>query len=397
MPKRKVAIDIDSLGNRIDNLAVRVFGEADVKLNPRMEARDRRILKNFPTFVGICVFIWIISILYQDDYSLGMLIQLLCLVFCTMFALLGIPCLFLMDEGPLPRSFVVTYGLVGSAIIWIFMAATDQTLFDQAVKGVLEIFGISISGYVLHFVSYIVIFMILTCTTCAVLSVVCAYLRNYVVNVLMAINSRVGTSRRGRAEKFFLVPDIIDITSVELEPRFNQHRIDINCFLSLCVYMMFMGVVISSYVFVNHYFLDAVNWKIMLAIMILLSSFMPCLIIPWQFFRSIGAKVCSAGNRDYYIWNGAKSRLFSSFLALSSFSMMFLLSLYFGHDILTILMNYALYLLPLLVISVMYALMFSNNFSGHLVKSVYVRFYEERMQAQIRSEPRLLPLKDKEE
>ena len=108
MPKRKVAIDIDSLGNRIDNLAVRVFGEADVKLNPRMEARDRRILKNFPTFVGICVFIWIISILYQDDYSLGMLIQLLCLVFCTMFALLGIPCLFLMDEGPLPRSFVVT-------------------------------------------------------------------------------------------------------------------------------------------------------------------------------------------------------------------------------------------------------------------------------------------------
>lgn len=391
MGHRKVGIDPDVIGDRIDHLAVRMFGNDDIRPNPHMEARDRRILRHFPMFLGICVLIWIVAILYQDDFSLGMLIQLLCLVFCTMFALLGMVCFIFMDSGPFPRSFVLTYGLVASALVWIFMAATDQVLYDLAVKSVLNVLGIEVSSTMLHFFSFVAIFFIMTFTTCGVLTVVCAYLRNYVVNVLMSIQGRAGTGRRAKAERFFLVPDIIDISSVELEPRIRSHRFDIDSFLSLSAYTFIFGIVISSYVFVNPYFLDAVDWKISLSIMTLLSSFIPCLIIPWQFFKTIGAKVCSDGNRDYFIWNGAKSRLFSSFLALSSFSMMFLLSLYFGNDVLSILSNYLLYLVPLFLVSIMYALMFSNNYNSHLVSSVYVGFYERKAIQKLERNPPMIP------
>ena len=45
--------------------------------------------------------------------------------------------------------------------------------------------------------------------------------------------------------------------------------------------------------------------------------------------------------------------------------MMFILSLYLGTDVFRIIANYVSFLLPLAMTSVMYALVYTNNFTDH--------------------------------
>lgn len=376
MATRRRRVDNLLLGDKVRRLSRRLFGEDELKVSPKVDSRDQFILKYFPSFILMCIVIWIISLCYQHDYSIAMLIQLLCLVFSTMFALIGIPCFIQMDHGPHSKSMIISLNLIFSLIIWLYMHYTNQLLFDRTVTGVLGALGIGISGMYLNVATFLTTFMLFNFTTVGVMTVMCTYLRRYVVSVLRDMDDHAKKGIRGKAEKFFLVPSIIDVKSVDLEPILFKDKFDYAGFKQLMFYIIILGFIISSYMFVNPYFLDAFDWTIMLAIMLLLSMFVPCLIVPWQLFKSIGAKVCSEGNRDYYLWSGAKNRLFTSFLALSSFMMMFLLSLYFGHDVFSILFNYVAYLLPLIFISCSFAFIYTNNFSINLNKAIFVNFYE---------------------
>lgn len=365
------------LGDKVRRLSHRLFGDDELKVNPKVDSRDRFILKYFPTFILLCIAIWIISLCYQKDYSIAMLIQLLCLVFSTMFSVIGIPCFILMDRGPHSKSAIITMNLIFSLIIWLYMHYTQQLIFDRTVIGVLGALNIGISGMYLNVATFLTTFLLFNFATVGVMTVMCAYLRIYVVQVLRDMDDHAKKGIRGRAEGFFLVPSIIDVKCIDLEPILFKDRFNYAGFKMLMFYIIVLGFIISSYMFVNPYFLDAFNWKMLLAIMLLLSFFVPCLIVPWQLFKSIGAKACSDGNRDYYLWSGAKNRLFTSFLALSSFTMMFLLSLYFGHDIYMIMFNYVAYLLPLIFIACSFSFIYTNNFSINLNKAIFVNFYEK--------------------
>ena len=376
------------LGDKVRGQSHRLFGDDELKVNPKVDSRDRFILKYFPTFILLCMVIWIISLCYQKDYSIAMLIQLLCLVFSTMFSVIGIPCFILMDRGPYSKSLIITMNLVFSMIMWLYMHNTQQLLIDRTVIGVLGALNISISGMYLNVATFLTTFFLFNFATVGVMTVMCAYMRIYVVQVLRDMDDHAKKGIRGKAERFFLIPSIIDVKCIDLEPILFKDRFDHTGFKMLMFYIIVLGFIISSYMFVNPYFLDAFNWKMLLAIMLLLSFFVPCLIVPWQLFKSIGAKACSDGNRDYYLWSGAKNRLFTSFLALSSFTMMFLLSLYFGHDAYAILFNYVAYLLPLIFIACSFAFIYTNNFSINLNKAIFVNFYEKsRCEDKVHSEP----------
>ena len=125
---------------------------------------------------------------------------------------------------------------------------------------------------------------------------------------------------------------------------------------------------------INPLFLDVMSWKTMLSIMLMLSMFVPVLVVPWQLVEDLGAKVRSDAPRDYYLYVGAKKRLFSTFAALGVFMMMFVLSLYFGNDVLDILKNYLYYLIPLVFTSAMYAFIYSNNFHEAMKLTIQARF-----------------------
>ena len=114
----------------------------------------------------------------------------------------------------------------------------------------------------------------------------------------------------------------------------------------------------------------------MLAVTMMLSMFTPALIIPWMIVRSVGAKARSDAPRDYYLWKGARSRLFSTFVALGVFMMMFVLSVYLGNSVTEIIRSYLSFLVPLLATSVVYAAIYVNNFDTNVCESICEKFEE---------------------
>lgn len=118
------------------------------------------------------------------------------------------------------------------------------------------------------------------------------------------------------------------------------------------------------------------GWHTMLAVTMMLSMFTPALILPWFIVRSIGAKVRSDAPRDYYLWIGARKRLFSTFAALGVFMMMFVLSVYLGNSVSEIILTYVSFLVPLFATSVVYGAIYTNNFDSQVCESICENFEE---------------------
>lgn len=364
---------LDSINDRIDHLAEKVSPEMR-SIFMHSERRDLTITRNFPFFILACVVLWIFVIMYLGDYSFPKLLENLCLVFVVMFALIGTLFFRMLNMGTFPRWSLLFGSLIISSIIWWSEVHFENMVYADAVDAVLSVLHMDLSDDMVVVLGFLVLFYITLFTTVGVLSVTSAYLRIYLARVFATMDSHAVDGIRGKAESFFMVPDIIDPKEVVIEPKINVHRFNFRVFLRMFLYTLVLGMMISSYLFINPLFLDVMSWKTMLSIMLMLSMFVPVLVVPWQLVEDLGAKVRSDAPRDYYLYVGAKKRLFSTFAALGVFMMMFVLSLYFGNDVLDILKNYLYYLIPLVFTSAMYAFIYSNNFHEAMKLTIQARF-----------------------
>ncbi len=372
---------VETISDRLDSMAKAVSSEEGEDQQEGLSTHGwKQIVKAFPYFLLACTIGWILVVVYTEAYNIPSAINMLCLVFVYAFALLGIPCILYLEKGPFPLWSVLSVTVGLSIALWYLTDHMGEFIYAEAISNILANLGIVVQGTVKTVVGFVGTVGVMFLTTIGVLSVIVAYLSKYIVNVLLSMNGHAKTGTRAKAEAFFDVPDIIDVESVELKLVDSTHIYNFKSSLNLTIYMIIFGMTISSYLFVNPYFLDVMSANTMLSVMTMLSMFMPALIIPWQIVRDVGAHVKSVAPRDYYLWTGAKNRLFSTFMAMGAFMMMFLLSVYLGNDIFYILKNYILYLVPLVATAVMYSFIYSNNFVESLKHFIYREYYERRDQ-----------------
>lgn len=335
---------------------------------------DHRLTRIFPYFLVVCLAIWVLSLLYLQDFRFSKLIEILCLVFVTCFAIIGVPCTVVMDRGVFSNWVIFAMALVLTGFLWISGMWMGQVYYAEAIQNIMGAVGIhldDVSQFVLGFLGTLAI---LYFTSVGVLSVINAYMRRYMGEVFLSMQRRAGTGMRGKAESFFMVPDIIDVEEVIMEPRGTAHVFDFRTSLGFTSYLFLLGLLISSYVFLNPLLTSVLEWHTMLAVMLMLSMFTPALVLPWQIVRNVGAKVRSSAPRDYYLWTGARKRLFSVFATLGVFMLLFVLSVYLGSSIGTIVRSYVSFLIPLLVTSLMYGAMYANNFDRGTCRTICSRF-----------------------
>lgn len=331
--------------------------------SPRISSGESRIVKGFPYFVVIALLIWLVAVFYLDEFEIPDMLELLCLSFVFCFAILGVPCSMMMSKGLFNGWTVALFATCLSLLLWVFGAIYGDFSFLVAVSDMLGAIGIHLSGLTREVVCFLATLAVVLFTSIGVTSVISSYMRAYMPKVFSSMSDHAKTGVRGKAERFFMVPDIIDVRGVVLDSE-SEHAFDLGRAVSISVYLFVLGLLVSSYLFVNPYFLDVMDWKTMLSITLMLSMFTPALILPWQIVRCVGARVRSDAPRDYYLWEGAKHRLFTTFATLGAFMMMFLLSVYMGNDVERIILNYLSFLVPLLVTSVMYGLLYANNFEN---------------------------------
>lgn len=375
----------EKLDSMVGSLSERIAPKTD-KLVERLGSKEaereessldeRLVLKYFPYFVIVALVCWMIISFVTGTRTIGDFLGNLCLVFTSGFAILGILFFRFIPCGIFPRWLLVLAAIIISEIQWIIGTVMGYMIYGRIIDSIFRFFGLYLSDNLITALSLLVTFLFTLFTTTGVLTVTVTYLRRYLLDVFKSMQIHAEEGKRGKAESFFMVPDIIDVRDIEMELPKDVRKFDSRSMLTQFVYMTILGTMISSYLFLNPYFLDVMSQKIMVMIMVMLCMFIPPLIIPWQSVSDLDARAVSDAPRDYRLSDGAKTRLFYTFAAVGAMMMMLMISFYFGVSLSRIVMNYVQFLIPLILTAYMYSFMYANNYRDWLLDYVSSNYNE---------------------
>jgi hypothetical protein len=345
-----------------------------------VDKNDKRLIKILPYLVMICALGGIVNILWSHADSIGGAAVAFCEIFVLGFFFLGLY-EFVHKERPAVKSkFPIFFFAVGpflvALMVYVLGVAVIPDIFEsdlfQRTDDVLEdIFVMSARLYAVMILAVLVVF--------GVVSVVASYFRQYSANVFHFISrlKNDGTdNRKGNfALKFYDIPNVIDIKSVEMEPVENE-RFSMGEFVSMALSIFLLGLVICSNFFLNPVLMREMSFYEVLMIGVLISFFIPVLVVPWYITKETGAKVKS-NSRDFYLWKGMRKRLYQSFFGLTMVLLLVLLTFYLGSDILRLTYTYMGYIAFLAFMSLFYSYVFFNSFSINLRKDIVKKFNEK--------------------
>lgn len=360
---------VDQISNKYDNKKSRFHIDL-----------DGAITKYFPYFLVCCIVLSIIHLIRGGDYTVLGILHSITFAFTVCFTIGGFLMVFFMKRGcysfvqigpviillPLMISTVLYYTLGKNELIDFIY--DNFTLFPEV-----QSFGnLTFAMYALFGIVFFVAVGVVTVTV--------AYLRINLPKIFFFIDRHSDEDSRKKriAHKFFLIPDIIDVKSVELEPV-NLHSKEYNreLFVSVFTGIFIIGVTMCSYIFVNPIFLQQIPFEDMLMITIMLSLFMSPLVIPWVISKYLGAIVISSA-RPYIMWKGLKARMFQGFFAILFIMTMVTMMAYFGADLSRVLYTYLGYVIFMFLISVFTSFIFVNYFANSFRDDVYTTFYKKK-------------------
>jgi len=345
-----------------------------------IDRNDKRLIRILPYLVMICAVGGVINILLSSADSVGGAAVAFCEVFVLGFFFLGLFEFTHKDTPSVKSRFPIFFFAIGpflvAMIIYALGIAVIPDVFEselfQRTDSVLEDVAVMAARlYAVMILAVLVVF--------GVVSVVASYFRQYSANIYHFISRLKNDGTDGRkgnfALKFYDIPNVIDITGVEMEPVENE-RFSMGEFVSMALSIFLLGLVICSNFFLNPVLMQEMSFYEVLMIGVLISFFIPVLVVPWYITKETGAKVKS-NSRDFYLWRGMKKRLYQSFFGLTMVLLLVILTFYLGSDILRLTYTYIGYIAFLAFMSVFYAYVFFNSFSINLRKDIVKKFEEK--------------------
>jgi len=351
---------LDTIGNRFDKAAQKHEDKGEHK--QRIVNGEEPLLKVFPYYAAACAII-AVAISIPSGLNMDVLLENICYIFIFGFMVLGIHCSFMMPGGIFSRLAMLSMALLIAFLLAMYGSFLNANVFLATILMVLEQAGIIVPESVSHFVAFLIGLVVLHYVPIGVCTVVSAYLRKFIPRLLGRIRLDAKNKKRGAVENFFMIPTIIDVKDVTVEPPEKNRIFDTETALQVTFYNVLMCMFIASYFFLSPFFIDMMTWQEMVVLMIILAMFIPVFTLIWQEIRLTGAKIHSDAPRPYELWEGAKFRLFSTFAALGIFMTMVFVAAYFGYSVWDMMKNYLFYLLPTALISFYYGVLFANTFA----------------------------------
>jgi hypothetical protein len=218
-------------------------------------------------------------------------------------------------------------------------------------------------------------------TSHGVISVVVAYFRKYTTRIYLSLekirNDDTDTGRNKISRWVYDVPNIIDVQRIELEPMQDGKRFPTKLFSSMAFSIFALGLSISSYIFLNPIFQSALTIEEAVIITVILTFFIPVLVIPWFITKDTGAKIKSQA-RDYYLWKGMRKRLYQGFFTVIVFLSLLAISVYLGYDIVRTTYTYAGYVLITAFLSLLCAFIYANYYHNGFKEGIIRDFNEAK-------------------
>ena len=351
-------------------------------MDPTMEEKDKsdkKLIELLPYLVVLCALGGVLNIVLLDkSESVGAALVAFCESYVVGFFLLGVYAFIYRREisvirNKIPLIFFAIGPVIAAMVAYciglnIIPDIFSSEIFDHTDNAIRDVLSIAAKLYLIMLLTVMVVF--------GVVSVVSSCFRQYSAQIFRYISrlKNDGTDdRKGRFTLgFYEIPDIIEIKSVEMEPSDNED-FSMDEFISMSLSVFALCIVICSYLFLNPVFMREMTFYEVLMIGILISFFVPVLVIPWYITKETGAKIKS-DSRDLYLWKGMRKRLYQSFFGFTMVLLLMILSLYLGTDFMRITYTYVGYVAFLAFMSMFYAYVFFNHFNNHLRNDIVRKF-----------------------
>jgi len=346
--------------------------------------RDRNIIKAVPCISLISALSGIILVLIisaSGSQELGLIMTVLFSPFVVGYAALGVYSFIYREKGLLKRRITAFILLVIPFIASLLLVAITSYAVPDIVDSLIRHMPSRISKTAAIFLSVYALTAIMMFTSHGVISTVVAYFRVYTARIYLSMENlkNDGTdSRRNKISRWvYDIPNIIDVDRVELDPVPDDEEFPLKLFSSLAFSIFALGLSISSYVFLNPIFQSTFTLEEAVLITIILTFFVPVLVIPWFITRDTGAKIKSRA-RDYYLWNGMKKRLYQGLFTVVIFLSFFMISMYIGFDLVRTLYTYAGYIILTAFLSMLYAFIYANYYYRGFKKGIVDSFNDAK-------------------
>lgn len=341
---------------------------------------DRLLLRAFPaiviTLAIMSLILWVVF--YRDDLQLRNLLYSICCAYATGFALIGIPSLLFPRKSLYPRShvavmlFIIALGL--GSTMWLVFGDSGLTpnYFITSFFYILNwsVHEISMVSVILGTVS---LALIVVLVTYGVLETLNALLGENLHRVFLSLVKPGDGKLKRYTRKMFMIPDIIDIDDVTINPRVCD-GFDLELFGKVSRYLIGLSLLFASYLFLNPVFLLSIPLQEMMVIMILLSLFVSAIVVPIFLVRMLGAEAHSSGNRPLLLWKGLKNRYIHVGYCICLFLTLLWVCLFIGVDTVTILSQYVWFIVFMLMTSALVSFIYVNSFSPETQGNVTEKF-----------------------
>ena len=343
------------------------------------DRKDRVIMKAVPYIVLASFISGLILAVFSGAAEIGMALLRFCSPFVFGFALLGAYSFMKRDKGTVGSLVIifvfVVVPLAASLILVLFTSYVMPEIMDIFADWMIS----KTDKAVTIFAVVYSLSVLMTFTGHGVISTVVAYFRKYTARIYLSIekikNDGTDSGRNKISRWVYDIPDIIDIERIELEPVRDDGRFPVKMFASMAFSIFALGLCVSSYIFVNPIFQSTLTLGETVIMGVILTFFIPVLVIPWFITMDVGAKIKSQA-KDYYLWKGMRRRLYQGFFSFALLSSMFVISMYLGYDLERTLLTYAGYVAITAFLSLLYAFIYADYYHKGFKKGIIDQFEE---------------------
>jgi len=358
-------------------MAINIKGRYDIAYIEK----DRMITKLVPYISVAAALVGILLIIIGHSSEMASLLLRFCAPFVVAYALLGVYAFLHRDVPALDdKTTLIALLLIVPLVISVAMIVATSYIMPEVVDYLIEAVGSWASKTVAVFIAIYSLTLLMMFMSHGVISTVVAYFRRYTVRIYLSLekirNDRTDSPRNKISKWIYCVPEVIDVQRIELEPAPDK-RFPLGMFASMAFSIFALGLAISSYIFLNPIFQSTLTIDEAVMITVILTFFMPILVIPWVITRDTGAKIKSQA-RDYYLWKGMRRRLYQGFFAIMVLLSMFAISLYLGYDIVRTSYTYAGYVLITAFLSCFYAFIYANYYHKGFKEGIVKEFAETK-------------------
>ena len=345
---------------------------------------DRRILLLFAALAGITIATTVGSYPFLKGATIRELAAAVVSGLAASFMITGIPAYLRNSKNSLvPRRRIIrvmmmvslaitTVSLVGIVIASIY--APDLVTFDEASAPALLLVGIVLA--VTLFIAFFVVCMVAFLLAFGTIGVMSAAERALAPLTLRQIarlsaNKKLSLVSRG-IRWLFDVPDVLDTTTLSLRPAKPRTHVSLSDLKTPVLWQLFFGFILAVYLSFSPFVSDRSPAAILsiFSLLTTASILIPLIILPWFLFSRLGAGI-SGQTKPFTLYNGIRSRVFQSYLAVGTIVIFVRLSIReISVALETYVAAFAAFMIVLLGFALLSTFVYYNYFENSLAEDI---------------------------